>query len=345
MSYQRVIACRFGGPEVLQTVDVEERPRPGRGEVRVKVLAAGTGYTDTLVRRGLYPYLKDKPPFTPGYDIVGIVDALGEAVTDLEIGQAVADLPIWGGYSQYLVRPAASLVPMPAGLDPAEAVCLPLAFMTAYQMLVRYRRFERGERIFIQGASGTVGTALLALGKHFDLRMWGTASRSKFGILERYHCTPIDHRQEDFAARLRREVADGVDGVFDAIGGIAWRHAYRLLRPRGLLCGYGAQSLMQSGASKLQLGGQLALDLGFLLLRSNMPGNEGRRGVFYDIGRRRIRHPRQYAEDLQALFELLRSRAIAPEVAERRPLSDAAEVHRLIDGGQPAGKIVLLPFS
>lgn len=345
MSYQRVVAGRFGGPDVLEVVDQAELPQPGRGEVRVKILAAGTGFTDTLLRRGLYPYLKDKPPFTPGYDIVGLVDALGEGVEGLQVGQKVADMPIWGGYSQYLVRPATSVVPIPDELDPAEAVCLPLAFVTAYQMLVRYRSFKQGDRVFIQGASGTVGTALLALGKHFGLRMWGTASKRKFAVLERFGCIPIDYHNEPVEARLKIEVKEGLDGVFDAMGGGAWRYGYRCLGRGGLLCGYGSQTLMQSQASRLAMAGSLGRDLGFLLLRCNLPGNGGRKGVFYDVGRRRISKPAEYARDLRDLADLLQLRAIVPEVDSRRPLSDAAMVHRTIDAGGPIGKIVLMPFG
>jgi NADPH:quinone reductase-like Zn-dependent oxidoreductase len=130
---------RFGGPEVLQVVEESANPEPGPGEVRIKVLAAGTGFTDTMIRRGRYPDFKGPLPFTLGYEIVGVIEkAAPGVVTPLE-GQMVADLCVVGGYAQFAIRPARLLVPVPDGIDPAEAVFIPLAYLTAFQMLTRYR--------------------------------------------------------------------------------------------------------------------------------------------------------------------------------------------------------------
>ncbi|MBY0392343.1 MAG: alcohol dehydrogenase catalytic domain-containing protein, partial [Novosphingobium sp.] len=127
VAWEHIEIARFGGPEVLQLVTEDTLPVPGPGEVRVKVLAAGTGFTDTFIRMGRYPDFKGPLPFTPGYDLVGVVDALGEGVTGPAVGTMVADMSVVGGYTQYALRPASSLVPVPEGIDPAEAVCLPLA--------------------------------------------------------------------------------------------------------------------------------------------------------------------------------------------------------------------------
>src|SRR5438093_9018524 len=135
---------RFGGPEVLELAEQATIPDPGPGEVRIKVLAAGTGFTDTFIRRGRYPDFKGPLPFTPGYDLVGVVEEAGPGVPAQLAGQLVADLCVVGGYAQYAIRPARFLVPVPDGVDPAEAVCIPLAYLTAYQMLTRYRRLPRG---------------------------------------------------------------------------------------------------------------------------------------------------------------------------------------------------------
>lgn len=349
MSYERIVIDRHGGPEVLRLAQESTLPAPGPGQARIKVLAAGTGFTDTLVRRGLYPGIKERLPFSPGYDIVGEIDALGPdrdgLSTGLRIGQRVADMPVWGGYTQYLIRPLSTLVSIPQDIDPAEAVCLPLAFMTAYQMLTRYRRFQSGDRIFIQGASGTVGTALLALGQHFGLRMWGTASEPKFGILEHYGCTPIDYRRERFVERLRREADEGVDAVFDAMAGQGWRDGFACLRENGILLGYGAQANVGPGTSTAAMTVSTMSDMAYLLGRCNLPGPLKRRGVFYHIGLRRNRKPHEYSEDLTTLATLVRQGRIRPQVADRLPLTAAAEAHRRIDAGQVTGKIVLLPWS
>jgi hypothetical protein len=174
--WKHIRISRFGGPEVLELVEETDVPDPGPGEVRVKVLAAGTGFTDSFIRRGRYPDFKGPLPFIPGYDIVGIVERTGPDVTAVREGEMVADLCVVGGYTQYAVRPARLLVPVPDGLDPAGAVSIPLGYLTAFQMLVRYRHLPSGATILVIGASGTVGTALLDLARHFGLKAIGTCS-------------------------------------------------------------------------------------------------------------------------------------------------------------------------
>src|SRR5437870_3222813 len=144
MPWQHIRIGRFGGPETLEVAEEAAVPEPGPDEVRIRVLAVGTGFTDTFIRRGRYPDFKGPLPFTPGYDLVGIVEETGPGVPGQLTGQLVADLCVVGGYAQYAIRPARFLVPVPEGVDPAEAVCIPLAYLTAYQMLTRYRRRSRG---------------------------------------------------------------------------------------------------------------------------------------------------------------------------------------------------------
>ena len=146
MAWQHIRISRFGGPEVLELAE-QQSIHPGPGEVRIKVLAAGTGFTDTFIRRGRYPDFKGPLPFTPGYELVGVVEQTGPGVTEPREGQAVADLCVIGGYAQYAIRPARFLVPVPDGVDLAKAVCIPLAYLTAFQMLTRYRHLSRGATI------------------------------------------------------------------------------------------------------------------------------------------------------------------------------------------------------
>src|SRR4051794_14963125 len=170
MPWQHTRIVRFGGPEALEMAEEATVPEPGPNEVRIRVLAAGTGFTDSFIRRGRYPDFKGPLPFTPGYDLVGVVEKTGPGVPAQVTGQLVADLCVVGGYAQYAIRAARFLVPVPDGVDPAEAVCIPVTYLTAYQMLTRYRSLPRGAIILLIGASGTVGTALLDLARHFGLR-------------------------------------------------------------------------------------------------------------------------------------------------------------------------------
>src|SRR5271166_3576066 len=347
MPWQHIRIARFGGPEVLELAEEQTVPAPGPGEVRIKVLAAGTGFTDTFIRRGRYPDFKGPLPFTPGYDLVGVVETTGPGVITPREGQVVADLCVVGGYAQYATRPARFLVPVPNGVDPAEAVCIPLAYLTAFQMLTRYRHLPRGAAILVIGASGTVGTALLDLARHLGLKAIGTCSAQNAPAVEHFGAVAIDYRIGDFVASVRRQTADrpggpGVDIVFDAIGGAHFGRSYACLAPGGLLVGYGSQTMAVGGESLVAAGlGLVRLKLWNAL--SFLFG--GRRAVFYSITARRSTHPLEFKADMAALFQLLQARVIHPVVIDRLPLAAASKVHARIDGGGLGGKIVLLPWA
>jgi len=347
MPWQRIRISRFGGPEVLQLTEEPTIPAPSRGEIRIRVLAAGTGFTDTMIRRGRYPDFKGPLPFTPGYEIVGVVDKIGSGVTTPLEGQMVADLCVVGGYAQYAIRPAGFVVPVPEGLDPADAVCIPLAYLTAFQMLTRYRSLPRGATILVIGASGTVGTALLDLARHLGLKAIGTCSAANLPVVERFGAAAIDYHAGDFVTSVGRLTADrpggrGVDIAFDAIGGAHFGRSFACLAPNGLLVGYGSQT-MAVGRETLAAAGlglaRLKLWSAFsFLLR-------GRRAVFYNITARRSTHAEEFKADMATLFQLLRAGVLHPVVIDRLPLAAASEVHARIDRGGLGGKIVLLPWS
>ena len=213
-------------------------PEPGPGEVRIKVLAAGTGFTDTMIRRGRYPDFKGPLPFTPGYEIVGVVEKIGAGVVGPFLGEMVADLCVVGGYAQYAIRPSRFLVPVPDGIDPVEAVCIPLAYLTAFQMLTRCRNLPSGATILVIGASGTVGTALLDLARHLGLKAIGTCSAANLPVVERFGAAAIDYHAGDFVTCVRQLTPGGVgvDIAFDAIGGSALRTFVRLPRAPRAAC-------------------------------------------------------------------------------------------------------------
>ena len=228
-------------------------------------------------------------------------------------------------------------MPVPDGVDPAEAVCIPLAY-TAYQMLTRYRRLPRGATILVIGASGTVGTALLDLARHFGLKAIGTCSATNVAMVERFGATAIDYRAGDFVAVVRgltagRRGGVGVDAAFDAIGGAHFARSFACLAPGGLLVGYGAQTMAVGGAGLASA----ALGLARLKLWDVLRGMfGGRRAVFYSITTRRTAHPEDFKADMATLLDLLRDRAIHPAVINRLPLTAAREVHTRIDAGDSA---------
>ena len=337
MSYIHVDVREFGGPECLDVVEDAQLPEPGPGQVRVKVLTAGTGFTDTIIRQGQYVQVKDKPPFTLGYDWFGLVDKLGEGVSGLRVGQAVADLSVIGGYTQYLCVDAEQLVPAPDGLEPVAAVAMLLSYTTAYQMLTRYREIPAGSHCLVHAAGGAVGSALMELGRLMGLNMIGTASSGKHALLRRFGGIPIDYRHQDFVEEVGRLTGGkGVDVVFDTIGGKNWSRSYRCLKRGGLLVGFGALQLT-TGEERVPslLWGFFKLLLGWKLIP------DGKSSCFYNIQSRREAKPDEFKADVAALFALLAEGKLSPAIDCVMPLRDAAEAHRRIDAAQVTGKIVL----
>ena len=233
---------RFGGPDELEVVDVPV-PMAGRGEVRVRVLASGVEYTDTLIRKHLYPQTSlRRPPFVMGYDLVGEIDQLGDGVSGFQLGERVADMTVVGSNAAYRTLRADQLTRVPPGVDAADAAALILSWTTAYQLLHRAACVQRGQRVLVQGAAGAVGQALLVLGRLHGLQLWGTARAEHATLIRELGGTPIDYQKEDFT----RVLPDGFDVVLDGIGEDGYRRSFAALKPGGLLCAYGYTAGVQA---------------------------------------------------------------------------------------------------
>ena len=324
---------RFGGPEELEVVDAP-MPTAGPGEVRVRVLASGLEYTDTLIRRHLYPQTTSRrAPFVMGYDVIGEIDQLGDGVSGFQRGDRVADMTVLGSNAVYRTLQASHLTPVPAGVDVAEAATLILSWMTAYQLLHRAAQVQRGQRVLVHGAAGAVGQALLVLGSMAGLQLWGGARGTHTALIREFGATPIDYRREDFA----RVLPGGFDVVFDGIGEDGYRRSLAALKPGGLLCAYGYSAGVQAQRGMLTM----LMWIARLYLWRWLPG--GRRAFFYSINAMRLQHPEWFREDLKRLFALLASAAIQPRVAERISLDEVVEAHRRLEDGGLEGKLVLCP--
>src|SRR5438874_10500329 len=225
---KRVVVDHFGGPEVLRVVENDD-PRPGPGEVCVRVLAAGVSFTDAQLRAGTYLGVP-KPPFTPGYELVGVVEELGPGCSRLKVGDRVAALMVWGADAERVCVRETYAVEVPEDLDPAEVVSLVLPYMTAYQLLHRVARVKSRETVLVHGAAGRVGAAVLELGALAGLRLYGTASARDRAAVERLGAVAIDYRNEDFVARVRSLPGRGMDVVLDGLGGRLTVCSVRALR-------------------------------------------------------------------------------------------------------------------
>jgi NADPH:quinone reductase-like Zn-dependent oxidoreductase len=344
MRHTRIIVTHYGGPEVLRVVE-EECPEPKAGEVRVKVLAAGVSLPDILAREGIHPETP-KVPFTPGWDLVGMVDCPGAGVTGVEPGQIVAAMPIHGAYAEFVCLPHRDLVPVPTGLDAAEAVSLILNYITAYQMLHRSAKIKPGQRVLIHGASGGVGTALLQLGRLAGLEMYGTCSSRGAAAVSELGGTPIDYRRQDFVKEIHRLTNEGVDVVFDGIGGSNLWRSREALRRGGTIVVYGFTGKLREGRPASGGSGgrhrfREAVILGWYIARNwFLPGRK--RMVPYSIQTLKRLKPAMFRQDLITLLDLLQQQKIRPIIAQRFPLAEARSAHELLGKGGVVGKIVLV---
>jgi len=236
MKYKSEIVTKRGGPEVLQFIENDLR-EPASGEVRVKVLATGVGQTDINYRYGYSP-LSPKVPFVPGYEVMGVVDAIGDGVTKVAVGDRVAALTGYGGYTEVIYLGQEHLVIVPQALSPEDIVVLTLNYVTAYQMLYRVAKVKSGDKVLINGASGGVGTALLQLGKLAGLKMFGTASRSKHNLLTDIGAIPIDYHNRDYVDVIRQAQPDDLDFEFEGMGGEHTDRALAVMRRGGKLVTY-----------------------------------------------------------------------------------------------------------
>jgi NADPH:quinone reductase-like Zn-dependent oxidoreductase len=327
MKYKSVIVTKRGGPEVLQVIENDLRPPLAR-ETRIRILATPVCGPDITSRYGRTPFAP-KVPFVPGYAIIGVVDAMGRAVTNAAVGDRVAALTAYGGYAEYIYLGQEKLIPLTVILDPAEAVTLILNYLVAYQTLHRSAKVKAGDKVLIIGASGGIGTALLQLGKLANLNMYGIASKSKNSILTEYGATPIDYHTEDFVEVILQAEPDGLDAVFDGVGGDYLKRGFSVLRRGGTLVGY---------ANPLSFSRMLRL-LGQGILLNLLPN--GKSVKYYGTGAYRFNR-RPFLEDWATLFKLLEEGRIKPVIMKKFPILEAAKANELLESGKIIGNIVLL---
>ncbi|MBK3634403.1 medium chain dehydrogenase/reductase family protein [Streptomyces asoensis] len=316
-------------------------PAPGPGQVLVRMEATGVSFAEQQMRRGRY-YDQPPFPFVPGYDLVGTVLTTGEGVGRDLAGTRVAALVKTGGWASHVLVDAADVVPVPAGVDAAEAETLVVNGITAWQMLHRKARVRAGGTVVVHGANGGVGSVLVQLARAAGMRVIGTASARHHDALREQGVVPVDYRTGDLAARIRALVPGGADAVFDHVGGRGIVDSWRLLAPGGTLVSYGTASTRDDEGSKqwpvLKL-------LGRLWLWNALPNR--RRAYFFNVwaGRAfaRNRFRSRLRADLTQLFAALQRGDVTPRIAARLPLAQVAEALRLAESGTVAGKVVLHP--
>ncbi|TJZ57372.1 NADP-dependent oxidoreductase [Streptomyces piniterrae] len=302
---------RAGAPDVLKVVETR-RPQPGRGEILVRVHVAGVNPADWKTReRGVFAN-GATPPFTLGFDVAGVVEAVGAGVTLFRVGDEVFGMPRFphpaGAYAEYVTAPARHFAPRPRGLDHVQAGALPLASLTAWQALVDTAQVQPGQRVLIHAAAGGVGHLAVQIAKARGAYVIATASAAKHDLLRTLGADElVDYRTQDVGDTLR-----DVDVVLDSIGGPNWARSLRTLRPGGTLVSI------------------LPFDDTFPTRHAE---EAGVRAVFM-----LVEPDQQGLREISALVETGRLRVIVDAVF---PLEEAARAHRVGETGHTTGKIVL----
>jgi NADPH:quinone reductase-like Zn-dependent oxidoreductase len=333
MKNQTVVISKVGFDSVMELVD-ESLPMPTDNQVRIKVLSSGVAFADILMRRGLYPNAPN-PPFVPGYDIVGLVDSIGSSVDSFKIGQRVAALTITGGYSNYICLDKDRLTLVPESVDTYKASAVILNYLTAYQMLFRTAKVQPKDRILIHGASGGVGSAMLDLAKNSNLKIYGTASfkhQGKVSTVAEF----IDYKNEDFVKKIRTKEAEGMDFVFDGVGGYNWRRSYQVLKETGFFIGYGMTYLVNN----MDLKEKEFMQKEWQMITSTHTTSTGHRAEVFSMTKNAQENPAMIREDLDHIFTLLKESQIDPTIAQTVGLENARAAHDLIEQGV-YGKVLL----
>ena len=327
-------------PDGLQ-VRTRDLPAPAAGQVVLRMDATGVSFAEQQMRRGKY-YDQPPFPFVPGYDVVGTVTATGPGVDPALAGGRFAAVTKTGGWASHLLLDAADLVPVPDRVDPADAETVVVNGVTAWQMLHRTARVRSGATIVVLGANGGGGSTLVQLARHAGITVIGSASPRHHAALRAFGVTPVDHHDPAMYRRIRELAPDGVDAVFDHVGGPGIVESWRLLRRGGSLVSYGtAATKNDEGDSRLPV---LTL-FGRLALWNVLPN--GRSASFYNFwAGRRLRADAFRArlrDDLTTVLTLLADGVLAAQVAGRFPLSDAASALALDESRTVAGKVVIVP--
>jgi len=246
-------------------------------------------------------------------------------------------MTVVGSNAAYRTLRASDLTRVPAGVDAAEAAALILSWTTAYQLLHRTARVQRGQRMLVQGAAGALGQALLVLGRMAGLEVWGTARSTHAALVRELGAIPIDYQREDFT----RVLPGGFDFVFDGVGEDSYRRSFDALKPGGLLCAYGYSAGVQAQRHLVATLTWITRVYLWRRLLSWLPG--GKRVSIFSINLMRARHPNWFQQDLAQLFGLLAAGTIHPRVTKRISFDEVTDAHRRLEAGSLDGRLVLCP--
>ncbi|MDU8928141.1 NADPH:quinone oxidoreductase family protein [Alisedimentitalea sp. MJ-SS2] len=321
----KAIVCKEYGPLEDLVIEDVPAPEPRKGQIAIKVEAAGVNYPDGLLVQGLYQ-MKPPTPFTPGMEVAGTVAAVGEGVSGFAVGDRVAGKGGLGGYAELIAMPANQCFVMPDGMDPADACALMVAYGTSHHALKQRADLKAGETLVVFGASGATGIAAVQIGKIMGARVIGVASTEEKRTLAQEagadEVIGYDNLKDD-VKRLTK--GKGADVCYDVVGGDAFHAASRFMGRNGRLLVIGF-----AGGEIPKLPVNLTLVKEYSVV-----------GVFW--GNFTMHEPDVYAANMEELFGWYAAGKVKPLIEGRYPLEDAAAVLARVLGRGATGKIVLTP--
>jgi synaptic vesicle membrane protein VAT-1 len=337
----RAIITTRNGDVGAMKVETRPDPVPGKGEILIRVKAAGLNFADILARQGLYPDCPPKP-CVMGYEVSGIVAATGDDVDQSLIGKPVVALTRFGGQSELIAVPVTQIFEKPEELSFEQGAVIPVNYLTAWALLVTMGGLQKGEAVLIHNAGGGVGLAALDIAKHIGAKTYGTASVSKHEFLKsRGLDHAIDYRGQDWLPVLMQLTGNrGVELVIDPLGGASWKKSYRALRTTGRMGVFGMSTASASGIrGKLRALKALAQTPRFHPL-SLMNRNRGVFGLnlghMWDEGEK-------VASWTQEIVRGVHEGWIRPYVDRAFPFDQITDAHRYLEARKNIGKVVLVP--
>ncbi len=329
----------FGTEQNLQLVSVN-RETPKYGEVEVKVEASSLAFTDTLLRRGIYPGMKKDLPLTLGYDFVGRIENIGDGVANFKIGDRVGALTISGANAEYVIHRADDLFPVPKQVVASEAENLILSWVTAYQMLFREAKSQPGDTILVHGAAGGVGHALVRLARLYQINVIATSKPADFEALKKEGVKlAFDYKDRTLWQKLKAYGA--YDAIFDGVSETNFRKSYGLLSKKGVLVCFGFSAKGKGVTKTSRSIGFLSLIMVIKTIYFLITHTKAR---FYDIKRAKVAQPKWFQEDIQILLDLLRANKITTqtEIVHFSDLHAIRQAHKRLTEGGVRGRISLV---
>jgi NADPH:quinone reductase-like Zn-dependent oxidoreductase len=333
-----LIHKKHGDPEIAFSIEETPTPQVKDDEVLIKVKYSGLNFADVLARTGLYDEAP-KMPAVLGYDVAGIVEAIGGKVTNFKVGDRVAALTRFGGYAEFAIAKEFGMTKVPDGYDLATSTALATQACTAYYCTHDCVKLRKGDKVLIQAAAGGVGSVLVQIAKYYGCEVFATASSSKIDFVKSLGADHvIDYTKTSFDDAVKAISPDGIDIVYDSLGGQAFKKAKKLLRPGGRMICFGAAENLAAKNNKLNL---LPLVTGFGIFSPIPLLMTSKSIITVNMLKIADYKPRVFSEVFAETMNMASKGIIKPHLGKIFDINDYADAHKFIESRQSIGKVVM----